>query len=215
MAPQFEKLAKNMKAIGIKVGKVNCDEQQDLARQFNIQQVPKMMLFRPNKEPIEYEGDRTEKSMKTFILDHQLGDKWVTPLTQAKHINKFFNESAKIPRVLLISSRKDVPPVFKQLCYHFRRGLMCGFSSELHDSLTDVKQKLTIFGDVDTENMEYPVVYVINPRGDPRLIEYPGKHNYEAMSEFVSEYSTWKEKEDPGGAEKESQHIHSALQLLL
>lgn len=197
MAPAFEKLAKNMKAIGIKVGKINVEDNQDIARQYNIQQVPKLYLFRPNKEPEEYQGDRTERTMKTFILDLQLGEKQVTQLTKEERINKFFNESSRIPRVLLLSSRKDVAPVFKQICYHHRRGVVCGFVSELHDSINEVKEKLTIFGNVSTEEMEYPEIYVINPRGTPRLNKYNGKHNYEAINEFVSEFSLWKEKEDP------------------
>ncbi|KAH7831245.1 Protein disulfide-isomerase [Monocercomonoides exilis] len=142
MVPELDKLAKAMRPIGIRVGKMNVEHYREFAQMYQTYQVPKCMLFRPNKTPIVYNQDRTLRTMRQFILNNQLGDKQISTLTKDERINKFFNTSAHIPRLLLLSGKSTVPPLFKQVCYKQRRGVLCGFVNARAETVTKVWDKV-------------------------------------------------------------------------
>jgi thioredoxin 2 len=49
MAPQFEKAAQRLEP-AIRLGKLNTDEEQELAARFGIRGIPTMILFRHGRE---------------------------------------------------------------------------------------------------------------------------------------------------------------------
>ncbi|KAH7818089.1 Protein disulfide-isomerase [Monocercomonoides exilis] len=191
MMPQLEKLAKNMKAIGIKVGQINLDNYPEIATTYQCTQVPKLLLFRPNKEPLEYAKERSAKAMGKFINDNQLGQKQITLLSNDKILDKFFNTSAKIPRVLLFSSKSTIPPMFKQLCYKHRRGVMCGYSNEQDDNVEKVWERVKNLQDEDDEIIEEFEAKEKQKAGQP---EEPKGENVEN----TEEQETQEEPEEKG-----------------
>jgi flagellar biosynthesis GTPase FlhF len=188
-----------MRAIGIKVGQLNIDNYPEYARTYNTEKIPTLLLFRPNKEPLLYNRDRTAKAMGNFITENQLGEKHVTLIEKSKHTKTFFNSSSRVPRVLVLSQRSYIPPVFKQICFKHRKGVVCGFVSEQHDTFDEVKEKLGALAgpDVNLEDLELPAVFTINPRGTPVVSKFTERVNFENMNEFVQKVSLAKPKEDP------------------
>jgi thioredoxin 2 len=55
MAPAFEKAAQKMES-QVKFAKLNTDEEQSIARQFDIRSIPTMILFRDGQEVARHSG---------------------------------------------------------------------------------------------------------------------------------------------------------------
>jgi thioredoxin 2 len=55
MAPVLERLAQE-RATSLQVGKVNTDEQPELASRFNIRSIPTLILFRDGRELTRQSG---------------------------------------------------------------------------------------------------------------------------------------------------------------
>ena len=68
LAPTIDEIAEEQTQV--KVGKVNVDEQQELARQYRIMSIPTLMLFK-NGEPVRREvgGKDKEEILELIGLD--------------------------------------------------------------------------------------------------------------------------------------------------
>ena len=69
LAPTIEEIAKEQSAV--KVGKVNVDNEPDLARQYRIMSIPTLMVFR-NGEPARREvGGKSKEEILEMVLGGQ------------------------------------------------------------------------------------------------------------------------------------------------
>lgn len=64
--PILEELAKEMKD-KVKVGKVNVDEQQELAQQYGVMSIPTLKLFHKGKVVAEMVGVQSKETLKQEI----------------------------------------------------------------------------------------------------------------------------------------------------
>ena len=71
MAPVLERTAQQ-RATTLQVGKVNTDEQPDLAGRFNIRSIPTLILFREGRELARQSG-ATDAATLGRWLDGSLG----------------------------------------------------------------------------------------------------------------------------------------------
>jgi thioredoxin 2 len=71
MAPVLDRAAQQ-RALTLQVGKVNTDEQPDLAGRFNIRSIPTLILFRGGKEIARQSGAVDGASLSRW-LDNALG----------------------------------------------------------------------------------------------------------------------------------------------
>lgn len=69
LAPTIDEIAGEQSAV--KVGKVNVDDEPELARQYRIMSIPTLMVFK-NGEPVRREvgGKSKEEILKMMGLDH-------------------------------------------------------------------------------------------------------------------------------------------------
>lgn len=66
LSPVLEKLANQYQG-KVKIVKVNVDDDMDLARRFNIESIPHLILFKDGK-PVNYTlGYQSEQQLKSFI----------------------------------------------------------------------------------------------------------------------------------------------------
>ncbi len=65
LGPVIDELAKEMK--GVKVGKVNVDEQDELATQFGVSSIPTIILFHNGEVADQRVGAGTKSSIKSSI----------------------------------------------------------------------------------------------------------------------------------------------------
>jgi thioredoxin 2 len=70
MAPVLDRTAAQ-RATGLRVGKVNTDEQQELAGRFGIRSIPTLILFRQGREIARQSGAVDAASLSRW-LDHAL-----------------------------------------------------------------------------------------------------------------------------------------------
>lgn len=70
LAPVLERLAAD-ETFGATIGKVNVDENQQLAAQFNIRGIPTMILFKNGQPVDQIVGLTDENNIKALIGRHQ------------------------------------------------------------------------------------------------------------------------------------------------
>ncbi|MFH1095582.1 MAG: thioredoxin [Candidatus Micrarchaeota archaeon] len=65
LGPVIDELSKETK--GVKFGKVNVDEQNELAEQFSVTSIPTVILFKDGKVADQRVGAGTKAAMKSWI----------------------------------------------------------------------------------------------------------------------------------------------------
>jgi thioredoxin 2 len=69
MAPAFEKAALAMES-RVRFAKLNTDEEQSVAQQFDIRSIPTMILFRDGKEIARHSGALMGDAIEQWVNDH-------------------------------------------------------------------------------------------------------------------------------------------------
>lgn len=188
MQPILERVATNMKSIGVKVGCAFVDNAPELSRTFQIHAVPKLMLFVPRKAPIEYQSERSPKAIGQFIISHLPGQSQITTLNTDERLDNFFNASRTAPRVILFSKKTTIPALFKHLCYQHRRGIRCGFASQSSSSLPKIVSRLQEIGEFDDKKLTYPSIYAYNRTAAVPIRHYEGAVELAELNDFFNEY---------------------------
>ncbi|MBQ0051820.1 MAG: thioredoxin [Treponema sp.] len=67
MAPIVEELATELEG-KVKVGKVNVDDEEELARKFGIMSIPTFIRFKDGKQEAMVVGGRSKEELKAFAL---------------------------------------------------------------------------------------------------------------------------------------------------
>lgn len=68
MSPIVDELATELE--GITVGKVNVDENPDLARQFNILSIPTFIIFKSGQVVEQFSGSMNKEMLRERIVKH-------------------------------------------------------------------------------------------------------------------------------------------------
>jgi len=68
MSPIVDELATELE--GVTVGKVNVDENPDLARQFNILSIPTFIIFRSGQVVEQFSGSMNKEMLRERIVKH-------------------------------------------------------------------------------------------------------------------------------------------------
>jgi protein disulfide-isomerase A6 len=143
LAPTYKKLAEKMQGI-VRIGAVDCDENQSICGQQGVKGFPTIKIFLGDKtgsqkKSTDYQGARSLKPMADYAVS-LIPDKYVTRLKQAQE----FGEKVFIrivlywngcrtrfqgkPRVLLLSDKSLVPPLFKSLALSYKNDFSFGIA---------------------------------------------------------------------------------------
>jgi len=68
MSPIVDELAGELE--GVEVGKVNVDDNPDLARQFNILSIPTFIIFKSGQVVEQFSGSMNKEMLKEKIVKH-------------------------------------------------------------------------------------------------------------------------------------------------
>lgn len=125
-APAFSKAAKKLRGVA-KLGVVNCDDHQDIARRFGVQGFPTIKVFkgegRKARRPSDYNSARSSKA----FVDHV---KYVMPSFVARvkptGVDAFFDDLPKLPHVLLFTEQTSTSPLYKGMSARFKTKIAFG-----------------------------------------------------------------------------------------
>ncbi|KAK2954182.1 hypothetical protein BLNAU_10836 [Blattamonas nauphoetae] len=168
MLPDFEQLATRLKPIGINVGDILIDKYPEFGRVYQCYSVPKLLLFRPNREPKEYASYRTAKMMAEFVLENQVGRKQIKYIEEESELEPYLANITTKPKMLLVSKKKTIPPMFKQICFKHRKDVTCGFITENDGFSNKVMERLAAIDSEVVEGVGSPSLFFIwkNKRSD-------------------------------------------------
>ncbi|XP_065854117.1 dnaJ protein ERDJ3A [Euphorbia lathyris] len=137
----------------VKVGSINCETEKSFCTELKInpQQMPRVFVYsyktNPSGSLVEYNGDLVAKTVKTFCQDHLPR---FSKRIDLKHLESFSGSSETLPRVLLLSTKKDTPVIWRVLggLYH----------------------KRFIFNDVQVDDVSDPMVKKLGVDGLPAIV---------------------------------------------
>lgn len=109
----------------IKVGAVDCSEDEELCEEFSVYQYPTMMVFQENysDDGERYTGDMNWKSIANFATKKM--QSFVSIVTSENYESFIARDPTKF-KVLLFTERKSTPPIYKALSKNYKDKLLFG-----------------------------------------------------------------------------------------
>lgn len=129
----IEEVASSLQG-ALKVGSINCEKEVSFCKELGIypRRAPRLFAFsyKENEKGslVEYSGDLSIQNLKTFCQEHLPR---FSKRIDLNHVDQF-SATGKLPRVLLLSTKKDTPVIWRVLSglYHKR---ITFSDAEVHD----------------------------------------------------------------------------------
>ncbi|CAK7343854.1 unnamed protein product [Dovyalis caffra] len=102
----------------LKVGSINCETEMPFCKELGIQprRVPRVFVYSYKGSDkgslVEYNGNLVAKTLKAFCQDHLPR---FSKRIDLKHFQSYSGDAKKLPRVLLLSTKKDTPVIWRVL----------------------------------------------------------------------------------------------------
>ncbi|EME28932.1 protein disulfide-isomerase [Galdieria sulphuraria] len=126
LEPVYKKVASRLKD-AVRVGAVNAEKYPNLSQRYQVRGFPTIFLFRlsnkKNKIPVEYQGDRTSKSLLSFVEERI--PSFVAQVKSAG-IEPFLRNEPELPHVLLATMRKAPSVLLKALSSTYAESIIFG-----------------------------------------------------------------------------------------
>jgi protein disulfide-isomerase A6 len=180
-----ESKAASLKGL-VKVIGIDCDQEANkpLCGSQGIQGFPTIKMFVPgtdSKDPlgfkkrsVDYQGPRTAKGIADFAIS-QLPSSFVTRIASGKTtLDDWVQQNGDTTHVLLVSAKKDLPPLFKALSTQFRKRAVF---AEAKSTDQDVVNKYGL--------EKFPAIVVVK---DGEAQVYDGVMKHEGLHGFISKF---------------------------
>lgn len=186
LEPEFNKLATKLAGIA-KVGAVDLQAAQEVAKQLGIQQLPTIKFFAHepefnpytkvfDKTAVDYKGPRTAKKMADFLTT-QLPT-FITVLEDVAGYGQFKSDNSEgLASAILFSSKEESSPLYKALSLQFKDRLR----------LAEVRtaEGTDLAGEFGVD--AFPTV--ILEKSDGTRVQYDGTIGAEPLADFFLEYA--------------------------
>jgi len=190
----------------VKVVAVDCDQEANkpVCGSQGIQGFPTIKVFVPtadSKDPlgfkkrtVDYQGARTAKGIADFAIN-QLPNAFITRIAAGKvSLDDWLDQHKEVTHVLLVSAKKDLPPLFKALSSQFRKRAVFAEAKSTDESVVS-KYALE----------KFPSVVVIK---DGEAQVYDGVMKHEGLHSYISKFvpaapTTQEEKPKPKTVKEE------------
>ncbi|KAJ6968940.1 dnaJ protein ERDJ3A [Populus alba x Populus x berolinensis] len=130
----------------LKVGSINCETEMSFCKELGTQprRVPRVFVY-SNKASdkgslVEYNGDLVAKTLKSFCQDHLPR---FSKRIDLKHLQSYSGEEEKLPRVVLLSTKKDTPVIWRALSGLFHKRFIFN-DVEVRDVTDPMTKKLGV-----------------------------------------------------------------------
>lgn len=130
----------------LKAGSINCETEMSFCKELGAQprRVPRVFVY-SNKASdegslVEYNGDLVAKTLKSFCQDHLPR---FSKRIDLKHLQSYSGEEEKLPRVVLLSTKKDTPVIWRALSGLFHKRFIFN-DVEVRDVTDPMTKKLGV-----------------------------------------------------------------------
>jgi len=214
LAPEYEKAATNLKGI-VKVGGINCDDEQELAGRFGIKGFPTLKVFPSDraqkKNPQDYQGARTAAGIASFATNAL--PSFVTAVTSKNYDNFVSSDLAK---VLLFTDKPQTTSLYKAVSVEFKGTLAVGEVKKSETALVEQFKvtsfpTLLVLKDKDSE----PVVYTekLSPEQIQKFLRPFAKGGKPSSSSSSSSTSSSSSASDEAAAKPEVHRVKNQQQF--
>ncbi|XP_061366414.1 dnaJ protein ERDJ3A [Gastrolobium bilobum] len=118
----------------LKVGSINCEKEVSLCKELGVnpRRAPRLFVYsyKENEKGslVEYGGDLAVKNLKAFCQEHLPR---FSKRTDLNYLDQF-STNGKLPRVMLLSTKKDTPVIWRVLSGLYHRRITFS-DAEVHD----------------------------------------------------------------------------------
>ena len=109
----------------IKLGAIDCSNDEELCEEFAVYDTPKLMVFQENysDEGEAYKGDIDEKKLSSFATSRMQN---FVSVVNKDNYNAFIDREFSRYHVLIFTERKTTAPLFKALSKTYKERLQFG-----------------------------------------------------------------------------------------
>lgn len=176
---EMSELAKELadKTYGIfKVGVVNCHSDEEICDEYSVRSTPQIVYFPENSS-----DEEIYKGLKTWEAIFKFGSKKMQSFVRV--INKdnygdFVTSNPSQHKVLLFTTKKVTPPLYKALSKHFLSKLSFG---EVRQSEKELIQRFGI--------TKFPTLFVISDEENYKGVPYTEEFTRDSMQKFLNKYA--------------------------
>lgn len=183
--PEYEKAAQSLGGV-VNMGRINCDEQKDLAMRYGIQGYPTIKIFNvgeaSKKNPENYQGARSSPAIVNTLLAkfNALPDP-VKKLDTPAKVTEFVEDTSN-SRVILLSSKDTNPNLFKSIAIELKKNSGIRFAFIPYKSLESITEDFKEFSGLK------PPTLLIYPKFATSPTTYDGKMKKDGMLRFINAY---------------------------
>ena len=173
---EYKLLAEKMYGI-LKVGAVECEDDEELCEEFGVYQVPTLMVYQESygDDGEKYQGKLDWKSIGNFATYKM--QSFVSIVTLDNY-EQFVNREPSKYKVLLFTQRKTTAPIFKALSKQYKDKLLFGEVRQSEKALVDKFNVKTL-----------PTLMVITDPYEYTGEVYSGDLKIDQLTKFLNQYS--------------------------
>jgi len=183
--PEYDKAAESLGGV-VNIGRVNCDDEKDLAMRYGIKGFPTIKIFNAGKEykqsPDDYQSARSASAIVGTLLSkfNSLPD----PVQKLDSVDKFTSfvedESKKVARAILVSSKDSNPNLFKSIAIELRTNDNVKLGFIPNSALSAIVEKFD-----NLSGLKAPAL-LLYTQDSSIPIRYEGKMKKDGMLSFIS-----------------------------
>lgn len=162
----------------IKVGAIDCLQEEELCEEFSVYQVPQILIFSENfaDDGEKYNGQMTANNIMNAAAKKM--QSFVNVVTAENYESFIERERATKHKILLFTEKKSTPTVYKALSKKYLERLNLGEVKQAEESL--VKQ----FGIT-----AFPTIIALTDPENLGFEKYEGEMNIDQLTKFMGNYA--------------------------
>jgi curved DNA-binding protein CbpA len=166
------------KSYGIfKIATVNCKFDEEICDEFSVRSTPLIKYFPESSESEETYVGKDDKWEEIFKFGAVRMQSFVRSINSGNY-GDFFTSNPTQHKVILFTSRKSTPPLFKALSKHFKGKLSFG---EIRPSERELVDQFGV--------KNFPTVMVLSEPEAYKGITYDGPLNRDSLEKFLNQFA--------------------------
>ena len=162
----------------IKVGAIDCLQEEELCEEFSVYQVPSILIFSENMSD---DGEKYSGEMKSDSIMNAAAKKmqsFVSTVSETNYDSFIERDRTTKHKMILFNAKKSTPTIFKALSKNYLERLTFG---EIKQSEEELIKKFNI--------QTFPTILALTDPENYAGEKYEGEVNIDQLSKFMSNYA--------------------------